>query len=1018
MYRRVLLITLALLIGASSIVTVLARRAYAETPQLSISKTALDASRLSTVRNSVAMCMGYNGGQALAGGNPQDIAAGKWFWEGTQVREWFAYNDGKTDCSKINLTGYLKDLGFTGNIQAACELGWYRSNKSDCLNGDGDFDIDRKLSKQSILDKIDKTYKGSSFGKDFTAEQYYAMAAELLTNSRTCKAEAVVATSAATPDQKNSGLSEVQVVDSTGAVTPILYKINGDGGKDWQFRNNTGGDTGYIEEKCGGLIRIMSENVAAYSDWLKKNQPGSDSNPGTCAEYAKSEATKTGKPANETKIADACNAGSTNKSNAEFCDKTYPKAKDATTNAACIYGRDKAASAASDSTTGQDEESCGIEGVGWIVCPVMNFLAALNDKAYNYLSSSFLSVDKELLGSSTEAAWKQFRDIANTLFIVALLVIIFSQISSLGISNYGIKRMLPRLIITAILVNTSLLLCRLAVDMSNLIGYGIVGFFSLPIDQALKTNSPQIDIIGGGLTAAGIVTGVVAGAVGIATAISVPVILAALLALSLIVLMLAGRQAVIVLLVVASPIAFMAYLLPNTEQIFKKWYKMFYALLLLFPEVGFVFGASRLASHIIANSGGQSEKEIVQLIALAVACAPFFIIPSLLKGSLAATGALGAKLQGMSNKATGRVGARVKDSSKLGTGLADMKQYKNTQRAKKYAAKRGSGIMGVVGRAPIVGGGKRYNAHARNRASDLAADERAKDIAAYDRGFAGMDSDSVVEIANNKNLSTEQRAAAVQRVFRSGSYDDKKKIMEAASSGGYFTDASDGWARDMLANEYAKSSLTAAYGTSPAGSLTTGAAFDTTKAVRENYGNLDSTRLTSHPNAARDIANAYGDANEDQQKAVRQAMSQLEQTPEQMSKLTPDAIKSLQKIDPNFGNRSTSPDTESSNSSSNSPSVPSAPSSPIPTPPPPAAPSAKPQITPSAERSFTRDQIKTMGPDNVQAAVDKRGGMEAMSDGDVLSIRNNHDGHEVGQTARDEAIRRGLVTPPNRQNLP
>ena len=53
------------------------------------------------------------------------------------------------------------------------------------------------------------------------------------------------------------------------------------------------------------------------------------------------------------------------------------------------------------------------------------------------------------------------------------LAIIISQLTGFGISNYGIKKMLPRLIIAAILVNLSIYICQIAVDLSNILGYGL-----------------------------------------------------------------------------------------------------------------------------------------------------------------------------------------------------------------------------------------------------------------------------------------------------------------------------------------------------------------------------------------------------------------------------------------------------------------------------------------------------------------------------------------------------------------
>lgn len=74
--------------------------------------------------------------------------------------------------------------------------------------------------------------------------------------------------------------------------------------------------------------------------------------------------------------------------------------------------------------------SCAIQGIGWIVCPVMNFLGKLNDLAFNFLSSSFLETESRLIDDDrTKTAWENFRNIANVLFVIAFLAIIYGQMT-------------------------------------------------------------------------------------------------------------------------------------------------------------------------------------------------------------------------------------------------------------------------------------------------------------------------------------------------------------------------------------------------------------------------------------------------------------------------------------------------------------------------------------------------------------------------------------------------------------
>jgi len=102
-------------------------------------------------------------------------------------------------------------------------------------------------------------------------------------------------------------------------------------------------------------------------------------------------------------------------------------------------------------------------------------VADLTDVAFGFLADNFLSVDIGIIDpdSKTHEAWSQFLGLGNAVFIVAFLVVIYSQVSGLGLSNYGVKKMLPRIIVMAILINLSFYICQLALDLSNILGYNL-----------------------------------------------------------------------------------------------------------------------------------------------------------------------------------------------------------------------------------------------------------------------------------------------------------------------------------------------------------------------------------------------------------------------------------------------------------------------------------------------------------------------------------------------------------------
>jgi hypothetical protein len=77
-----------------------------------------------------------------------------------------------------------------------------------------------------------------------------------------------------------------------------------------------------------------------------------------------------------------------------------------------------------------------------------------------------------------------------------------------------------------------------------------------------------------------------------------------------------------------APLAFVAYLLPNTENLFNKWRKLFMTLLLMFPIIAALFGASALASKIIMSS---SDDMVVRIMAACIAILPLALTPLVMK---------------------------------------------------------------------------------------------------------------------------------------------------------------------------------------------------------------------------------------------------------------------------------------------------------------------------------------------------------------------------------------------------
>lgn len=265
-----------------------------------------------------------------------------------------------------------------------------------------------------------------------------------------------------------------------------------------------------------------------------------------------------------------------------------------------------------DQTDG-DEPVCTGGAMGWILCPLSTAAVGAMEQVGGIVQGLMLVQPLSIAAPETEPVyiiWNTMRNIANILFIIFFLIIIASYITSMGISNYGIKRTLPRLVIAAILVNISYFICAITIDLFNIIGSSIEGLFQTGINAAVSSIEGYD---GGG--ASGFQIGaylalfgtVLAGIIKVAgpsiLLLLLPPLISALGAILTLFIILLARQFIITLLVIISPLVAVAWLLPGTEQYFKRGLNLFFSLLVSYPVVMAVIQASSLLVAIIHVNG-------------------------------------------------------------------------------------------------------------------------------------------------------------------------------------------------------------------------------------------------------------------------------------------------------------------------------------------------------------------------------------------------------------------------------
>lgn len=327
----------------------------------------------------------------------------------------------------------------------------------------------------------------------------------------------------------------------------------------------------------------------------------------------------------------------------------------------------------SGSAATEDKKDCGdVLGsglLGWSICPAINVAISFADGAWSIFE--FFLINNPLDGSGTYYdSWTKVRDIANAILVVIFLGIVISQVSNIGISNYGIKKMLPRLVIVAVAINISYYLMQVIIDIANITGKSIdsifSGFESYSGLKAANGWSVLFDSI--------LLSATVAGSVGVTLAAGAvlgwpaiilflgAMIIPAIIGIIAGLLALQVRSMLIPILAIFSPVALVAWVLPNTQKLFDKWKSMFTGLVFLYPLASIYYGGLKFAASITLTSG--ESISIQRLMALAALFIGTFMVAVIAIKSNSIMGKIVGGIGGFANKlGVSRLGGFVSNTA-------------------------------------------------------------------------------------------------------------------------------------------------------------------------------------------------------------------------------------------------------------------------------------------------------------------------------------------------------------------
>ncbi len=395
------------------------------------------------------------------------------------------------------------------------------------------------------------------------------------------------------------------------------------------------------------------------------------------------------------------------------------------------------------------EKTCkeSLGALGWLVCPATGTIAKAVDWLYEKIEDVLVINPVEIKdGSPIYEVWKYIKGITNVLFIIFLLIMVYSQITGLGITNYGLKKTLPKLIVGAIVVNLSFVICSLAVDVSNIIGGSLRGVFTAIEESTMQTMATSESLhlsmsdmyasLAAGTGFAG-VAGVILFETG-AIWMMIPTALGALVAVVVGLITIALRQAVVAVLIMIAPMAIVAYILPNTDKWFQQWKQLLIRMLVFYPMFSLLFGASSLAGWAIITS---AKDGFWLLLGVAVQIFPLFFSWKMMSMSGTFLSNINAKMHSLAARplATNRAWAesrrelsrqRYLASNKVYTPSLKLAQFVSNRRVAReeelnehattvknrglaYAAKRNYKHGDLYG-APSKAGEEAYEAQARN----------------------------------------------------------------------------------------------------------------------------------------------------------------------------------------------------------------------------------------------------------------------------------------------------------------
>ncbi len=240
-----------------------------------------------------------------------------------------------------------------------------------------------------------------------------------------------------------------------------------------------------------------------------------------------------------------------------------------------------------------------LAAIAQLVLWMVSWLLWVAGHLFNYALN--LTLSKDIFGLTViGTGWEVSRDLVNIFFIFILLYIAIATI--LQIAGYGIKDLLVKVIIIALLVNFSLVITKVVIDASNILAMEFYSQMGKDISATMMKGLNLATIYDGkklkdpetGEDKISALTVIIVGLGGAALMLVTTFVFLAATALFAI------RTVYLLFLMILSPLAFMAMILPSTKKYASQWWEKLFSQAFFAPAFMFMI---YLVVKIISDDG-------------------------------------------------------------------------------------------------------------------------------------------------------------------------------------------------------------------------------------------------------------------------------------------------------------------------------------------------------------------------------------------------------------------------------